>query len=182
MTKVEADLEIIKTEFEYREAEARFRRAQAKAKMSEAKAIMFGDMAEAQTQKLNAKLHRAEAEVKIAEIKELKATGKQNRNVDVGKPQPINQLPKGQARYVEKKHLSAKGLLATVHEVFQTIPDPKNSRKSQITLCDCLMSGLAVFSLKYPSLLQFNLDSQQGGCIEHNLKTLYKVNQTPYNL
>lgn len=41
------------------------------------------------------------------------------------------------------------------------------------------MSGLAVFSMKYPSLLQFDRDSQEGGCIEHNLKTLYKVDKVP---
>lgn len=179
LAKVEADLKIIKTEFEYREAEAKSRRAQAKAKMSEAKAIIAGNMVEAQGQKLDAKLHRAEAEAKIAEIKALKAAGKQNR--DVIQPQPVKQLPKQQARYAEKKHLSAKGMLGFVHEVFQAIPDPKSSCKSEleITLCDCLMSGLAVFSLKYPSLLQFDHDSKQGGCIEHNLKTLYRVNQAP---
>jgi hypothetical protein len=41
------------------------------------------------------------------------------------------------------------------------------------------MSGLAMFSLKYPSLLQFENDSQEGGCIHHNLKNLYQVQRVP---
>jgi len=40
------------------------------------------------------------------------------------------------------------------------------------------MSGLAVFSLKYPSLLQF--DRQRGNpAVAHNLRTLYGVAQAP---
>lgn len=41
------------------------------------------------------------------------------------------------------------------------------------------MSGLAMFGLKYPSLLQFDRDSQEGGCIRHNLETLYQVKTAP---
>lgn len=40
------------------------------------------------------------------------------------------------------------------------------------------MSGLAIFSLKYPSLLQFDNDKRDS-IKEHNLKTLYGIDITP---
>ncbi len=55
----------------------------------------------------------------------------------------------------EKKHLSDNGMLRTIRATFETIPehsrDPRGL-KDAIPLADCLMSGLAVFGLKYPSL------------------------------
>lgn len=177
LAKVEAEMKIARAEFAAREAEAKARKAQANARKAEAKAIKIGDIATAEAQRLEAKLHKAEATAKSDEVKELKKKVRRKK-IDSPELQPsVNQLPKKQVRYVEKKHLSAKGLLTEVHEIFRNIPDP--IKHSKITLCDCLMSGLAVFSLKYPSLLQFDRDSQEGGCIEHNLKTLYKVDKAP---
>ena len=82
---------------------------------------------------------------------------------------------------VEKKHLSAKGLLHKVHQAFEKIPQPpRDTRglKPGISLADCIMSGLAIFGLKLPSLLQFDLeqDEETG---RHNLKTLYNVETAP---
>lgn len=68
------------------------------------------------------------------------------------------------ARLTEKAHLSAKGLLKRVQEVFRGVQDPeqgKGSRNPNIPLADCLMAGLAVFGLKYPSLLQFDIHKQE---------------------
>jgi hypothetical protein len=48
----------------------------------------------------------------------------------------------------------------------------------KFTLVDALMSGLAVFGLKYPSLLKFDED-QDEPIIRHNLKTLYGVGLAP---
>lgn len=82
---------------------------------------------------------------------------------------------------IEKKHLSAKGMLARVRAVFKQIPKPnRNSKglKGQISLSDCLMSGLAVFGLKFPSLLQFD-ESSEDEAIKHNLKTLYGISNAP---
>jgi hypothetical protein len=56
----------------------------------------------------------------------------------------------------EKKALSAAGLLSLVRKIFSSIPATINSRK--ISLSDCLMSALAMFSLKSPSLLAFDED------------------------
>ena len=76
-----------------------------------------------------------------------------------------------------RKKLSAPGLLGTVRTSFRSIVDPRREG-SPIPLADALMSGLAVFSLKYPSLLQF--DRQRSNPAEaHNLRTLYGVEQAP---
>ena len=56
-----------------------------------------------------------------------------------------------------RKHLCMPGLLNRARHSFDKIKDGI-SRKVSISLPDCLMSGLAVFSLKYPSLLQFDKD------------------------
>ena len=53
-----------------------------------------------------------------------------------------------------RKALSAPGLLNTARQCFDQIEDNVSSRG--INLSDCLMSGLALFGLKYPSLLQFD--------------------------
>lgn len=82
---------------------------------------------------------------------------------------------------VEKRQLSAKGVLAKVRSVFKQIPEPpRDSRgiKPAIPLVDCLMSALAVFGLKFPSLLQFD-EYGDTDMIKHNLKTLYQVAHAP---
>lgn len=82
---------------------------------------------------------------------------------------------------VEKKQLSAKGMLAKVRSIFEKIPelarDPRGI-KPKISLPDCLMSGLAIFGLKFPSLLQFD-QGLDDDVIKHNLHTLYNVQQAP---
>lgn len=82
---------------------------------------------------------------------------------------------------VEKRQLSAKGMLAKIRSLFEQIPDPpRDSRgiRPKISLADCLMSGLAVFGLKFSSLLQFD-QAFNKGTIQHNLKTLYHVEEAP---
>lgn len=83
--------------------------------------------------------------------------------------------------FVEKKQLSATGMLQKIRSVFAQVPEPPRSAqgvKVQISLSDCLMSGLAVFGLKFPSLLQFD-ESQEEETIRHNLSTLYGVKNAP---
>lgn len=81
----------------------------------------------------------------------------------------------------EKKHLSANGMLEKVRHAFSKIPEvPKDTRglKSKIPLVDCLMSGVALFGLKFPSLLQFD-QGQNDEAIKHNLRTLYGIQKAP---
>lgn len=76
-----------------------------------------------------------------------------------------------------RKHLSHPGLVETVTRSFQQIPDLSVSPKS-IMLSDCLLSGLALFGLKYPSLLQFDRDRMDEHT-QHNLRSLYGIQQIP---
>jgi hypothetical protein len=79
-----------------------------------------------------------------------------------------------------RKYLSAEGLFSTIHEEFKKIRLPQTlaPRSNPITLTDCLMSGLALFSLKYPSLLKFD-ESHDEVNVRHNLRTLFHVQQAP---
>lgn len=76
-----------------------------------------------------------------------------------------------------KKHLSMPALLAKVQSCFKTIPSSVGMR-SKLPLSDCLMSALAIFSLKMPSLLQFEeyLGHEN---VEHNIKQLYQIGKIP---
>lgn len=85
------------------------------------------------------------------------------------------------AHFVEKKQLSVKGMLAKVRAVFSKILEPSRDTrglKGKIPLVDCLMSGLALFGLKFPSLLQFD-QGLNDEAVKHNLKTLYGVDKAP---
>jgi hypothetical protein len=75
-----------------------------------------------------------------------------------------------------RQSLCAPGLLKEARRCFESIPDPVASRG--ITQSDCLMSGLAVFGLKYPSLLQFD-QNQNEPLIQANLHALYGVTRAP---
>ena len=81
---------------------------------------------------------------------------------------------------MSRKHLSARGLFSAVYEQFKKIKTPTetNKRSNPITVTDCLMSALAVFNLKFPSLLKFD-ENRHEREIKHNLQTLFHVNQAP---
>lgn len=81
------------------------------------------------------------------------------------------------ARPQLRKKLSAPGLLQTARRAFEKIPDHRSSG-CLYSLPDALMSGLAIFGLKYPSLLQFD-DNRNELVIRHNLENLYGVGQAP---
>jgi len=77
----------------------------------------------------------------------------------------------------EEKQLSAKQLLLRAKIVFDQVQDPRG-RDRDICLDDSLMSALAMFSLKSPSLLAFDLACNEK-TVRHNLKNLYWVNRAP---
>ena len=80
-----------------------------------------------------------------------------------------------------RKDLSTEGLLRTVSKTVRNlkISQIKGSRKEPITLHDCIMSALAMFSLKYSALLKFDKDYQEVERVRHNLKVLYNVAMAP---
>lgn len=76
-----------------------------------------------------------------------------------------------------RKFLCAEALVSSIYRQFKKIPDPRKLPQSTpISFTDVLMSGLAVFGLKFPSLLKFD---QNRSVVEENLKTLYHVNNPP---
>lgn len=75
-----------------------------------------------------------------------------------------------------RKHLCLPGLLKRSRNSFERIKDPVSGK---ISLSDCLMSGLALFGLKYPSLLQFDQAVHEEEIIKHNIKALYGVKHVP---
>lgn len=68
-----------------------------------------------------------------------------------------------------------KKYLSLVRENFESIKEINNGRTNNISLADSLMSGLAIFSLKFPSLLKFEEAKQEDPTLLHNLKTLFKI-------
>ncbi|MEY3122516.1 MAG: hypothetical protein RI993_1341 [Pseudomonadota bacterium] len=69
-----------------------------------------------------------------------------------------------------RKHLSAPDLTKKIRACFEKIEDKESGKV--FFPSDCLMSGFAVFSLKHPSLLQFDQD-REDDLIRANLKSLY---------
>lgn len=73
--------------------------------------------------------------------------------------------------------LSCAKLHQIMHTGFSRLKEASKRTRS-ISLLDNLMSGFAVFSLKYPSLLQFNNHSTEE-MIKHNLNTVFQINTIP---
>ncbi len=73
--------------------------------------------------------------------------------------------------------LSAPGLLRVVRDEFDRIKDPVAS--GDLGLTDCLMSALAMFSLKHSSLLSFERGARDENLIRSNLRNLYGVVRAP---
>ncbi len=78
-----------------------------------------------------------------------------------------------------RKTFSAEFLYKLAYQKFQKITEAPRNRACHFSLADCLMSGLAIFSLKYPSLLQFDQGRTEDKALKHNLRALYGVQQTP---
>ena len=87
---------------------------------------------------------------------------------------PVKPLPK-----VMHDALSAPALLNQVRKDFEKIPDPRRYGQ-QFSLADVLMSGLAIFSLKFPSLLKFD-EQRTEARIRANLQSLFGVRQAPWD-
>lgn len=82
-------------------------------------------------------------------------------------------------KIAERKHLSMQGLLGVVGKEidiqakhFPTLPH------SSISIKDFVMSALAVFNFKWPSLLQYD-EKRHDTNVSKNLTTLYGVKQAP---
>jgi len=92
-------------------------------------------------------------------------------------PKKLPPIPdKSQLKF--RKSLSLPGLLKNVKNEFDKIEEHR-SGKVTFKLADVLMSGLAMFGLKYPSLLQFDKAAHNDEIVKANLKNLHGVKQAP---
>jgi hypothetical protein len=77
-----------------------------------------------------------------------------------------------------RKYLSADRLVKTIkHSLLRE--QFKVMRNTEYSWQDCIMSGLAVFGFKMPSLLQFEKDKTTDAILKRNLRTLYGVEKAP---
>ena len=74
-----------------------------------------------------------------------------------------------------RKHINADSLFAAMREDFQQIHD-RRGVNSTISLDDALMSGLAVFQLKHPSLLAFDKQRKKA---PQNLHSMFGITNIP---
>lgn len=77
-----------------------------------------------------------------------------------------------------RKYLSADALLDVVRYSLSQ-EKIKPLKHSTYSWQDCVMSGLAIFGFKCPSLLQFEKQRSKEPLISRNLRTLYKVDKVP---
>src|ERR1700730_7123526 len=83
-----------------------------------------------------------------------------------------------------KKSVGAK-LLRKISKQFSRVPDSREPTLIKIPMLDTLLSGFAVFSLKFPSLLQFeeaartNASKLRGTQSVSNLRNLYGIRVIP---
>jgi hypothetical protein len=77
-----------------------------------------------------------------------------------------------------RKDLSAPGMVSEVNRVFGQIPDHRDHGNKNISLRSTLMSALAMFFLKSPSLLKFDERTREK-VVKENLENLFFVDQVP---
>jgi hypothetical protein len=84
-------------------------------------------------------------------------------------------LPATASRRAVRKHLNADTLLSLVRKDFQAIRDAR-ADNAKISLDDALMSALAMFQLKDPSLLAFDNRRREE---PENLHTVFGISTIP---
>ena len=73
-----------------------------------------------------------------------------------------------------RKYLSIDSLIQGLRERFEAIPDPRRSASTEHSVADSLMAAFAMFSLKDPSLLAFDLRRK-----DQSLMNLYQIKSIP---
>jgi hypothetical protein len=82
----------------------------------------------------------------------------------------------GQKKQLPPTAMVAK-ILSIIRKAFQPIADHRD-KKADISLTDALMSGLALFALMFPSLLNFD-EQREEEHIRYNLQQLFGVQRAP---
>lgn len=74
-----------------------------------------------------------------------------------------------------RKYLSLDGSVRTLTKEIKLMSDPRTGKNIQYEVSDSILSAFAMFSLKDPSLLQF----QEHFSKDENLKNIYKIKNLP---
>lgn len=61
----------------------------------------------------------------------------------------------------------------------ERLKQPKSSANTEFSQLDCLMSGMGVFTFKFPSLLQFDTAKNEDEHIKASLRNLFKIKNVP---
>ncbi len=78
-----------------------------------------------------------------------------------------------------QQSLTADAIIKVIYKNFSKIPDPRfNDKAPKISILDHLMTGLAIFGLKFSSLLQYDIKRKDSE-IACNLKNLYYIDEAP---
>ena len=77
------------------------------------------------------------------------------------------------------KSLSGESLLQVIYDQFGRVTDHRDPGRVTYPLEDILMCGMAVFSLKFPSLLKFEEEIRKKRKGKSNLQTIYGVKDVP---
>ena len=78
-----------------------------------------------------------------------------------------------------RKDLCASSFIKLIFRVFSSVPDRLRTKSSAtVTLADCLMACYAVFSLKWASLLQYDIRKRDQR-VARNLKNLFLIKNPP---
>jgi len=75
--------------------------------------------------------------------------------------------------------LSAPGLIKLLREAFQDVSDPRRSASVEHSLPNALGAALAMFHLKFPSMLGFDIGARADPHLIHNLEHLYRLDSVP---
>jgi hypothetical protein len=78
-----------------------------------------------------------------------------------------------------RQWLSAPGLIKTLHASFSKVADSRRKASVTYSMGDALSAAFAMFSLKYPSMLQFDTEAHADPRLIHNLKSLYALKSVP---
>ncbi len=79
-----------------------------------------------------------------------------------------------------RKDLSTRSQFSRVLTIARTLPNQIiGTGDDPITLADCIMSAVAMFGMKYPSLLSFNNAFKDCSVVMYNLKSLFFVKSPP---
>jgi hypothetical protein len=78
-----------------------------------------------------------------------------------------------------RKSLNGESLLRLIYELFKKVPDHRDPSRITYQLEDILMSGFAIFSLKFPSLLKFEDEVRNKRKGRSNLQSIYNVKDVP---